>query len=92
MNKENRKHIDEFVKNLSMDSTKENIKCINEAIKLYEKQGEEEYKKVYSRSSYNLKELKYFRSELRKRKRTLEEEYKTFLKELEKRKITYAEI
>ena len=79
MNKENKKYIDEFVESIqSLDTVKVNIKASNENIKVFIEQGEEEYRKIYSNSTYSLTELKYFRSELRKRKKTLELEEKRF--------------
>lgn len=89
MRKEIREYIDNFVNSLEMEGVKINIENLNENIKLYEEKGEEKYRKEYPRSNYNLKELKYFRSELRKRKRILEQEKKEFIEKLKKAELAF---
>lgn len=85
MKEENKKHIDEFVKGIkTVDIANANIKALNEAINIWNEKGEEEYRKIYTSSSYNFKELQYFRRELRKRKRVLKEEETKFKEELRK--------
>ncbi len=74
MNIENKNHIDKFISEIFTISTaKENLKVVKEAIAICEKHGEEVYRNIYSRSSYSLEELKYFRKLLNRKIKDLKE-------------------
>lgn len=82
MRENNIKRINEFVNKNGIGTLKENLKGVKLNITCFEQYGENEYRKLYPRSSYNLEELKYFEKSLRKKIRELKKMDNDYLKRL----------
>lgn len=65
---ENRKYIEKFVTNTrTLETARENLKVVKEAIRIFVIHGEEVYRKIYPRSNYSLEDLKYFKKLLNRK-------------------------